>query len=141
MDVAAASTAALVHDRVVQVRADLRDRQAFAAQVEDDAFGDTPAAELLTALRGKDVVVAFVESYGRSAVTDPRVGALLDDGGRRLAAAGFKKNTAASITIRVTPSDGGSPDNRTLTLHLGQDGAAPAAITPTADAAAARLPG
>ena len=92
--VAAASTATLVHDRVVQVRADLRDRQVFAAQVEADAFRGTPAAELLTALRGKDVVVAFVESYGRSAVPDPQVGALLDDGGRRLAAAGFSARSA-----------------------------------------------
>jgi phosphatidylglycerophosphate synthase len=92
--VAAASTALLVHDRVLQVRADLRDRQAFAAQVEADAFRGTPAAELLTALQGKDVVVAFVESYGRTAVINPQVGALLDDGGRRLAAAGFSARSA-----------------------------------------------
>ena len=92
--VAAASTATLVRDRVVQVRADLQDRQAFAAQVAADAFRGRPAAELLGALRGKDVVVAFVESYGRTAVTDPQVGALLGDGGRRLAAAGFSARSA-----------------------------------------------
>jgi phosphatidylglycerophosphate synthase len=92
--VAAASTAALVHDRAVQVRADLRDRQAFAAAVGVDAFRDRPGAELLTALRGKDVVVAFVESYGRTAVADPQVGALLDDGTRRLAAAGSSARSA-----------------------------------------------
>jgi phosphatidylglycerophosphate synthase len=92
--VAGASTATLVHDRVVQVRADLRDRQAFTAQVRADAFRGRPGAQLLTALRGKDVVVAFVESYGSTAVADPRVAAVLDDGTRRLAAAGFSSRSA-----------------------------------------------
>jgi phosphatidylglycerophosphate synthase len=92
--VAAASAATLVHDRTVQVRADLRDRQAFAAQVAADAFRGRPAAELLGALRGKDVVVAFVESYGRSALPAPQVGAVLEDGRQRLAAAGFSARSA-----------------------------------------------
>ena len=43
-----------------------------------------PAADLLTGLRGKTVILAFVESYGRSAVQDPalapRVDAALDAG-------------------------------------------------------------
>ena len=33
-----------------------------------DAFRDTPGEDLLTALRGKDVVFVFVESYGRDAI-------------------------------------------------------------------------
>ena len=33
--------------------------------------GDAPAADLLTGLRGKDVLVVFVESYGRVALEDP----------------------------------------------------------------------
>jgi hypothetical protein len=95
--VAAASAAALVHDRTVQVRADLQDQRAFAAAAGADAFGDKPGDQLLTALRGKDVVVAFVESYGRDAVEDPgyaQVGAVLDAGSRRLAAAGFSSRSA-----------------------------------------------
>ena len=52
-----------------------------------------PPSELLTGLRGKDVVVAFVESYGRSAVEDPgiapAVDPVLDAGTATLAAAGF----------------------------------------------------
>jgi hypothetical protein len=52
----------------------------------------------LTALRGKDVIVAFVESYGRVAVEDPalapQVGAVLDAGNRRLRAAGFASRSA-----------------------------------------------
>jgi len=96
--VAAGSAAALVYDRALQVRVGLQDQQAFAAEAAVDAYRDTPGEELLTALRGKDVVVAFVESYGRAAVEDPEfashVGAVLDDGERRLAAAGFVSRSA-----------------------------------------------
>jgi hypothetical protein len=95
--VAAASAAALVHDRTVRVRAELRDDQVFAAETRTDKFEDTPGEKLLTALRGKDVIVAFVESYGRDAVEKPeyaQVGAVLDAGSRRLAAAGFSSRSA-----------------------------------------------
>ena len=91
--VAARSAASLVHAQAVQVAADLRDRRAFAAEAAADPFADQPAGQLLTALRGKDVVVAFVESYGRAAVEDPAfasgVDAVLDAGSRQLAAAGY----------------------------------------------------
>ncbi len=73
--------------------ASLRDEREFAAQAADDAFRGTPPDELLTGLRGKDVVLTFVESYGRSAVEDPRyapvIDPLLDAGTARLAAAGY----------------------------------------------------
>jgi hypothetical protein len=85
-------------DRVQQVAASLQDRRAFAEEAAVDGFRDTPGAELLTALRGKDVIIAFVESYGRDTVEDPdfapRVGALLDAGDRRLAEAGFASRSA-----------------------------------------------
>jgi phosphatidylglycerophosphate synthase len=100
--VAASSAAAMVRDRVAQVRADLRDRQAFAAQAGVDAFADVPGERLLTALRGEDVVLAVVESYGREAVQDPGVGAVLDDGARRLADAGF----SARSTYLTSPTTG-----------------------------------
>jgi hypothetical protein len=91
--VASRSTAALAYDKALLVSASLRDQREFAEQAAVDAFKDTPGADLLTALRGKDVVVSFVESYGRSAVEDPRyapqVGAVLDAGTARLGAAGF----------------------------------------------------
>jgi hypothetical protein len=91
--VAAHSAATITYNRVAQVRADLRDQEEFAAATAVDAFGDTPGDRLLTGLRGKDVVLAFVESYGRSAVEDPRlasgIDATLDTGSQRLRAAGF----------------------------------------------------
>jgi hypothetical protein len=68
-------------------------RPAAPPLVTQDAFAATPGSELLTGLRGKDVLVVFVESYGRVALEDPQVAppvlAALDRGDQRLHAAGF----------------------------------------------------
>ncbi|GAA4571565.1 hypothetical protein GCM10023176_32520 [Micromonospora coerulea] len=93
MPVADRAATALVAAHAAQVPAGLRDRKAFAGEAATDAFRDVPGDRLLTGLRGKDVLVAFVESYGRDAVEDPefapQVDAVLDDGYRRLRAAGY----------------------------------------------------
>lgn len=90
---AARTDAVLVKERAAQVPAGLRDQREFRAEAAVDPFRDTPGDQLLTGLRGKDVVVTFVESYGRSAIEDPRfapqVTAVLDAGTRTLDAAGF----------------------------------------------------
>ncbi len=105
--VAADSAAVLAYDSVLRVPAGLQDRREFAAEVAIDAFRDTPGDELLTALRGKDVIFSFVESYGRDAVEDPefaaQVGAVLDAGSRRLEAAGFASRSA----FLTSPTAGG----------------------------------
>lgn len=58
-----------------------------------DAFAGTPADRLLTGLRGKDVLFAFVESYGRTAIDHPatarQTDAVLREGTAPLKAAGF----------------------------------------------------
>lgn len=73
----------------------------------DDPFHDTPSRDLLTGLRGKDVIVAFVESYGRVAVQDspfsPQVHAVLNAGTHRLRAAGFSSRSA----FLTSPTFGG----------------------------------
>ncbi|AVT34687.1 sulfatase [Plantactinospora sp. BC1] len=96
--VAARNTAGLAHARAHQVRDGLRSQQEFTRQAAVDAFRDVPGDRLLTGLRGKDVLLVFVESYGRSAVEDPAiappVNAALDAGTRRLAAAGFGSRSA-----------------------------------------------
>jgi hypothetical protein len=107
--VAARSTAALGLQTAQQVSTSLRDQQIFDEQAATDAFGSTPGTNLLTALRGKDVVFTYVESYGRSALENPdfapTVGRVLDDGTRRVAAAGFASRSAY-LTSSV--SGGGS---------------------------------
>lgn len=92
--IASASAAALVSERTDRISSSVADLQgAFDAQIADDPFATVPGEQLLTALRGKDVVVAFVESYGRTVVEGPEytstLAPTLEDGSRRLAAAGF----------------------------------------------------
>jgi hypothetical protein len=91
--VAASVTVAAAASRAKQVEAGLHDRTVFAAQVGDDAFADVPGNALLTRLRGKNVIIAFVESYGRSAVESPRLAPMVDPAleadTRRLAAVGY----------------------------------------------------
>jgi hypothetical protein len=117
--VASRSAATATYDRARQVGAGIRDHQKFADESAVDAFRDTPADKLLTGLRGKDVILAFVESYGRSAVEDPQlapqVDAVLDDGTRRLRAAGFASRSA----WLTSPTFGGGSWLAHATLNSG----------------------
>ncbi|WP_447009663.1 sulfatase [Saccharothrix hoggarensis] len=117
--IASHSAAEFAYDRARQVGVGLRDKDRFAAEAAVDAFRGTPGDELLTALRGKDVVLAFVESYGRAAVEHPeiapRVGAALDAGTARLAAAGYGSRSA----FLTSPTAGGGSWLAQATLMSG----------------------
>ncbi|GAA3451707.1 sulfatase-like hydrolase/transferase [Dactylosporangium matsuzakiense] len=80
------------------VRRDINDGEKFGQQAQIDAFRDVPGSQLLTALRGKDVLLTFVESYGRDAVQNPQyapqVNAVLDAGTTKLQSLGFGARTA-----------------------------------------------
>ncbi len=84
---------AFVVQEVRTVKADLNDPAIFAAQIRHDRYRSTPGNRLLTALRGKDVLLVFVESYGQVAVQgssySPQVDAVLHSGTQQLNAAGF----------------------------------------------------
>lgn len=104
---ASTSAAGLAFDEVDHVYAGIKDQQTFAKTAAVDAFRNTPGTDLLTGLRGKDVIVAFVESYGRVAVQgsafSPQVDAVLGAGTRRLRAAGFSAKSA----FLTSPTFGG----------------------------------
>jgi hypothetical protein len=97
-ELASDSTATLALYRALDVRSDLLDLRQFETEVPVDPFRTTPDDQLLAGLRDKDVVFAFVESYGRVALEDPQLGpptrALLDDGTTQLEAAGFAARSA-----------------------------------------------
>jgi hypothetical protein len=105
--VAARSTYTYAFDRVQQARAGLKDEAAFQKEVRVDAYRNTPADRMLTALRGKDVIFTFVESYGRSAVEAPGlapgIDQVLDDGTASLRASGF----ASASGWLTSPTYGG----------------------------------
>ena len=105
--VASSSAAALAVDEVQGVRAALASRAAFTREIAHDRIAATPGDQLLTGLRGKDVLVVFVESYGRVAVQDssfsPRIDAMLERGTAQLRSAGFSSRSA----FLTSPTFGG----------------------------------
>jgi CDP-alcohol phosphatidyltransferase len=105
--VASSSATALAVDEVQAVRAALADRAVLAREIAHDRFRTTPGNRLLTGLRGKDVLLVFVESYGRVAVQDPsispRITAALERGEAQLRAAGFSSRSA----FLTSPTFGG----------------------------------
>ena len=95
------SAAALTVDEVQLVRADLADVQEFSREIDTDPYAERAAADpqaLLSGLAGKDVLLVFVESYGRVAVQDTSysegVTQVLDQSTQELAAAGYDAQTA-----------------------------------------------
>jgi phosphatidylglycerophosphate synthase len=96
--IASASSAGFLVTEVRAVRADIHDSGVFAKQIDADRFRNTPTDQLLTGLRGKDVLLVFVESYGQVSVQHsryaPAVDALLDRGTKTLQASGFSARTA-----------------------------------------------
>jgi phosphatidylglycerophosphate synthase len=91
--IASTLAAGLVVDNVKAVQADIHDQGVFANQIKHDSFRSTPATQLLTGLRGKDVLLVFVEAYGQLAVQgssfSPAVDAVLDNGTKTLQSSGF----------------------------------------------------
>ena len=88
-----ADTTRLAWEHAVAATAARADLAAFRAEAERDPWAAAPASAILPGLAGVDVLVVFVESYGRSALENPRyaptVTAALNDGEAALAGAGL----------------------------------------------------
>jgi phosphatidylglycerophosphate synthase len=91
--IASALGAGVVVDGVKSVQADIHDQSVFASEIKHDSLRNTPTDQLLTGLRGKDVLLVFVEAYGQQAVQgrsfSPAVDGALSNGDKQLASAGF----------------------------------------------------
>lgn len=96
--VASTSAASYIVHEVRTVQADIHDAALFAKQIRLDRFRNTPGDRLLTGLRGKDVLLVFVESYGQVSVQGspyaPGIDALLNRGTQQLRTAGFSARSA-----------------------------------------------
>ncbi len=105
--VSSLSAADLARDTVLAVPQDIAERKTFEREVQVDDFRDLPDDQLLSALRGKDVIIGFVESYGRSAVENSEfnqpVIEQLRAGQQKLAAKGF----ASRSGFLTSPTFGG----------------------------------
>jgi hypothetical protein len=95
--VASSSAASLAADEVDKVRSGLEAHRILDREIPRDRFRATPGNQLLTGLRGKDVLLLFVESYGRAAVQgssySPGIDRVLDRGTAQLRAGGFSTRT------------------------------------------------
>jgi hypothetical protein len=92
------SASTYAYGQVSRIAPEIRDQRAFAQATRHDPLQQVPANRLLNGLRGKDVIFAFVESYGRGAVQDssfsPGVDRVLRSGTQRLHAAGYSTRSA-----------------------------------------------
>jgi phosphatidylglycerophosphate synthase len=104
---ASSSATALATQEVQAVRVGLNDHAVFAPEIAHDRFASVPGNRLLTGLRGKNVLLVFVESYGQVAVQgstfSPPIDALLRTGTAQLQAAGFSSRSA----FLTSPTFGG----------------------------------
>ncbi|WP_240670660.1 sulfatase-like hydrolase/transferase [Actinoplanes solisilvae] len=95
--VASDSAMKLLKSTVAQVPKTIRDDRQFVEAVGHDPYTGSSASDLVSALRGKDVIIGVVESYGHSSLTDPAMSAIVnpavDSAQSRLAAAGFSART------------------------------------------------
>jgi hypothetical protein len=96
--VAAADAVGTAIAKTSQVGATAAEQATFDRAGKSDAFAHLPASDLLTGLKGKDVIVAFIESYGQVAVQNTffskGVDAVLRKGDRQLAASGYSERSA-----------------------------------------------
>jgi phosphatidylglycerophosphate synthase len=97
--VASTSAAGLAVVQVRDTQAALRDQHRFEKALHgSDPEASVPASDLLTGLRGKDVIIAFVESYGQVAVQgtnfSPGIDAVLRRDTASLAHAGWSTRSA-----------------------------------------------
>jgi phosphatidylglycerophosphate synthase len=96
--IASTSATHLAVDEVHAVQADLRDQARFGVLIgRADPYRYTPPNRLLKGLRGKDVLLVFVESYGEMAVQgtsfSPAIDAVVNAGTQQLQADGFSSRS------------------------------------------------
>ncbi|HJQ02765.1 MAG TPA: hypothetical protein VJ851_14290 [Jatrophihabitans sp.] len=117
--VASTNAFGIADEQFQQVRAGLADQKTFAAAVADDSFRSKPAGNLLTGLRGKDVLVVFVESYGRIAVQGSSFSPAVDDTLRSATSALQATGSSARSAFLTSPTFGGGSWFAHSTLQSG----------------------
>ena len=106
--VAARSSVRAVSDEVHQIQSGLKDQHKFNTELAAvDPYRLASSSSILGGLRGKDVLLVFIESYGQVAVQgssfSPQVDAVLKAGAATLHNAGFTSRSA----FLTSPTFGG----------------------------------
>ncbi|MEN3791632.1 sulfatase-like hydrolase/transferase [Fulvimarina sp. MAC3] len=74
----AADNTRFASERIALIRKASADLIAFQNSLEDDPIEDIADTPLFAALKGRDVYVLFVESYGRTVLSDPEYRAVIE---------------------------------------------------------------
>jgi phosphatidylglycerophosphate synthase len=118
--VASASATGLAVAQVRATQAALSDQRIFERAIRSpDPAARIPASDLLTGLRGKDVIIAFVESYGQVSVQGSRFSPGVDAVLRRASASLTRAGWSAQSAWIDAPGYGGISQEAHSTLQAG----------------------
>jgi len=118
--VASTSAAGLVVDQVRDTQTALHDQRLFEQALNrSDPEASVPASDLLTGLRGKDVIIAFVESYGKVAVQGTSFSPAIDAALRRSTASLARAGWSTRSAWVTSPGFGGISQLAHSTLQSG----------------------
>ncbi len=118
--VASTSAAGLTVAQVRSTQSALRDQRRFVQALHrSDPEASIPASDLLTGLRGKDVIIDFVESYGKVAVQGTSFSRGVDAVLRRSAASLGRAGWSTRSAWITSPGFGGISQLSHSTLQSG----------------------
>lgn len=101
------SASLFVRDQAVAVSQGLRDAAQFRAQLVQDPFGNLPPESRLAGLKGTDVLLIFIESYGRASLDNPAYAQLLRGTLKKFNDALAGKGFSARSAWLASPTFGG----------------------------------
>jgi len=96
-----------MRDQAVAMSQSVEDAARFRAQLLEDPFRDLPAEGRLAGLKGNDVLLIFVESYGRSSLDNPAYAPLLRGTLKKFDAALTEMGFNARSAWLTSPTFGG----------------------------------
>jgi hypothetical protein len=108
-------TSAVAYATTKGIPGQIADKHTFSKELNEDAYRNTPASQLIPGLKGKNVIFTFVESYGQTAAEDPQVSGLLAAGTQKLESEGFSTRSA----WMTSPTAGGGSFLAHSTLFSG----------------------
>jgi hypothetical protein len=118
--VASTSAAGLTVAQVRSTQAALRDQRRFEQALHrSDPEASVPASDLLTGLRGKDIIIDFIESYGQVAVQGTSVSRGVDAVLRRSTASLARAGWSTRSAWITSPGFGGISQLSHSTLQSG----------------------
>jgi phosphatidylglycerophosphate synthase len=118
--VASTGAARLAVAQVRDTQTALRDQRRFDQAIHrSDPEASIPASDLLTGLRGKDVIIAFVESYGQAAVQGTNFSPGVDAALRRDTASLARADWSTRSAWLTSPGFGGISQLAHSTLQSG----------------------